>query len=87
MTVHPIQGVFDAIARSWAKAESKGQYPIREIDLMQMLREDEGVLAMACELKEARDILDEGRVHWVWRWLAAALVMALITETLFVITR
>jgi hypothetical protein len=87
MSDHPIQGVFDAIARSWSKAERAGRYPMREIDLMQAMREDEGIMAMACELKEARDILDEGRAHWLWRWLAVAQALALLSETVFLLTR
>jgi hypothetical protein len=84
---HPVQGVYDAIARSWAKAESKGHYPVSEIDLIGAMRADPHMIAMACEVAEARGILNEGRVHWLWRWLALALFLALIAETLFLLTR
>lgn len=87
MSGHPIQNVYDAIARAWAKAESQGHYPVQEIDLLAALRTDKVMLSMALEVTEARDILNEGRVHWLWRWFASGLALALVAETLLLITR
>lgn len=85
MSDHPFQAVYDALARAWAKAEGEGHYPVREIDLLTALRSDKAMLAMALDVADARTILKEKRVHRAWRWVSAALILALIGETVLLL--
>lgn len=87
MSDHPFQSVYDAVARAWAKAESAGHYPVKEIDLITALRSDRAMLAMALEVTDARAILAEKRVHRAWRWVSVALILALIAETVLLLAR
>jgi hypothetical protein len=74
---HPIEVVYRAVSAAFKDAENKGQFPIREIDVIAKLRSYPGIVKMAGEFIAAREILAEKRVSRAWRWAAVVLAAAL----------
>jgi hypothetical protein len=74
---HPIEIVYRAVSAAFRDAENKGQFPIREIDVVAKLRGYPGIVQMAGEVTAAREIVAEKRVSRAWRWLAVVLAAAL----------